>query len=112
MVFRARGGRARRWGYNVAMPAELAPDQVRLLFELDDDEHLPPWSTVVAPATLDFAAVVSRGRHVGPYRLRGSRWISSWAPDIGHLALSEDGRTLAYATRDERGWTLRAGERA
>lgn len=79
-----------------------APSRERRLFALAGNETLVA-GMLYHPGSDAFAAVVSAGRYVGPFRLESSLATTDWLPGISHLTLSMNGSALAYVEEQETG---------
>lgn len=81
----------------------IAPGRERMLFQLQGNETLAE-GMLYHPASDAFAAVISAGRYVGPFRLESSLGTSDWLPGISALTMSGDGSTLAYVEEQDAGF--------
>ena len=80
----------------------VEPRRERRLFELHGDETLVP-GMQYDPACDAFAAVISAGRYVGPFRVESSLGASAWLRGVSRLTLSANGAALAYVEDHEDG---------
>lgn len=74
-----------------------------MLFQLLGNETLAE-GMLYHPASDAFAAVISAGRYVGPFRVESSLGTSGWLPGISALTMSGDGSTLACVEEQEAGY--------
>ena len=81
----------------------IAPSRDRTLFQLQGHETLTE-GMLYHPASDAFAAAISAGRYVGPFRLESSLGTSGWLPGIGALTMSADGSALAYVEEQDAGF--------
>jgi hypothetical protein len=83
----------------------VAPSRERRLFTLEGNET-PMEGMLYQPAHDAFAAIISAGRYVGPYRLESSLGASAWVAGLDRLTMNAGGSALAYVEETDGGFTV------